>query len=94
MVPASGWGLLSLPPAACASIHQPLLYTTGVQAVPRERESVACLDATSSGIAAQAGRQDVVGLPALAAPKPCILQVSWLNRVSSSERGKEGTGTL
>lgn len=38
MVPASGWGLLSLPPAACASIHQPLLYTTGVQAVPRERE--------------------------------------------------------
>lgn len=67
-----------------------LLHTTGVQTMPRER--AACLDPTGSGVTAQVGRQDVMGLPALATPKPRILQVSGLNRISSSEWVKRAQG--
>lgn len=91
MVPGFWVGTIVTAPAACTSIHQPSCTQQVCKPCP-ERERAACQDATGSGVTAQAGRQEVVGLPALAALKPRILQVSGLNRVSSYEQVKRAQG--
>lgn len=86
MVPGFQVGeLLSLSPAAQASVHQPC---TGVQATPRVGGQLALVTAALG----EQGRQgwDAVGLPALAALRPHVLRVSGLHCVSSSELGKRG----